>query len=102
MGSYYREYQRLMDHWRKVLPVSIFELKYEDLVQRQEAISRKLVEFCGLKWDADCLNFHENKRPVFTGSIWQVRQPIYRTSCGRWQHYDKFLGPLKNVLQDLI
>jgi tetratricopeptide (TPR) repeat protein len=102
VGSYYREYQRLMDHWRKVLPVSIFELKYEDLVQGQEAISRKLVEFCGLKWDADCLNFHENKRPVFTGSIWQVRQPIYGTSCGRWQNYDKFLGPLKDVLQNLI
>jgi tetratricopeptide (TPR) repeat protein len=102
VGFYYREYQRLMDHWRKVLPVSIYELKYEDLVQHQEAISRKLVEFCGLEWDADCLNFHENKRPVFTGSIWQVRQPIYGTSCGRWQHYDKFLGPLKDVLQNLI
>ncbi|UCG81793.1 MAG: sulfotransferase [Desulfobacterales bacterium] len=102
LGSYYREYQRLMEHWRKVLPVSICELKYEDLVQHQEEISREVVAFCGLKWDPKCLDFHQSERPVFTGSIWQVRQPMYRTSCGRWQNYDKFLDPLKEVLKALI
>jgi tetratricopeptide (TPR) repeat protein len=102
VGSYYREYQRLMDHWRKVLPVSILELQYEDLVQHQEKISRDLVAFCGLEWDARCLDFHKDKRPVFTGSIWQVRQPIYGTSCDRWENYDKFLDPLKEVLKNMI
>jgi hypothetical protein len=102
VGGYYREYQRLMEHWREVLPVRLFELTYEDLVRDQEEMSRELIDFCGLKWDSACLEFHENQRPVFTGSTWQVRQPMYRTSCGRWQKYDEFLGPLKEVLRDLI
>ena len=102
VGSYYGEYQRLMAHWGSVLPARIFELKYEDLVRRQEDISREVLAFCGLKWDPRCLDFHQNKRAVFTGSTWQVRQPIYSTSCGRWQHYDRFIGPLKEVLSDLV
>ncbi len=102
LGQYYREYLRLMNHWRKVLPIRIFELKYEDIVQQQEEVSRKLVKFCGLEWDPACLDFYKNDRPVFTASSWQVRQPIYTTSCGRWQNYDQFLDPLKELLADFI
>jgi hypothetical protein len=101
LGQYYIEYLKLMDHWRKVLPISIFELRYEDLVQRQEEVSRKLIEFCGLEWDSTCLDFYKTDRTVFT-SRWQVRQPIYTTSSGRWKNYDKFLNPLKEVLADFI
>jgi hypothetical protein len=102
LGRYYREYLRLMAHWRKVLPIKIFELKYENIVQQQEEVSRQLVKFCGLEWDPACLDFYKNGRPVFTASSWQVRRPIYKTSCDRWQHYDQFLGPLKKLLADFV
>jgi tetratricopeptide (TPR) repeat protein len=98
LGQYYREYLRLMNHWREVLPIRIFELKYEDIIQQQELVSRKLIEFCGLEWDSVCLDFYKNDRPVFTASSWQVRRPVYTTSCGRWRNYDQFLDPLKELL----
>lgn len=102
LGQYYRGYLKLMKHWREILPIRIFEVKYEDLVQQQEGVSRKLVEFCGLEWDQACLEFYKNDRPVFTASSWQVRQPIYTKSCGRWQNYGQFLEPLKKLLADFI
>jgi hypothetical protein len=102
LGQYYLEYLKLMSHWRKVLPVRIFELRYEDIVQNQEEVSRKLLEFCGLEWDSACLTFYNKDRPVFTASDWQVRQPIYATSSGRWKNYDQFLYPLKELLADFI
>jgi len=102
LGQYYREYLKLMNHWRKVLSISIFELKYEDIVQQQEEVSRKLIEFCGLEWDSACRDFYKKDRPVYTASNWQVRQPIYTTSCGRWQNYDQFIDSLKELLADFI
>jgi len=98
LGRFYREYERLMDHWRAVLPRPMYEVQYEELVSDQERVSRELVEFCGLAWHPDCLRFHENTRPVQTASRWQVRQPMYATSIGRWKHYDAHLGPLKEAL----
>jgi tetratricopeptide (TPR) repeat protein len=102
LGQYYREYLKLMNYWRHVLPINIFEVKYEDIIQQQEEVSRKLIEFCGLEWDSACLNFYEKDRPVFTASNWQVRQPIYTKSCGRWRNYEQFLKPLKELLADFI
>jgi tetratricopeptide (TPR) repeat protein len=102
LGLYYREYQRLMDHWRKVLPLKMFELQYEDMIADQESMSRKLIEFAGLEWDDACLSFHETERTVRTLSRWQVRQPIYSSSVKRWKKYDEFLGPLKEGLGDLV
>jgi tetratricopeptide (TPR) repeat protein len=102
LGRCYLEYLKLMNHWRKVLPINIFELQYEDIVHQQEQVSRRLLEFCRLEWDPTCLDFYENDRPVFTSSNWQVRQPIYTTSCGRWQNYEQFLNPLKELLADFI
>jgi tetratricopeptide (TPR) repeat protein len=102
LGLYYREYCRLMQHWRKVLPLRIFELDYEDMIADQESMSRKLIDFAGLEWDEACLNFHETERTVRTLSRWQVRQPIYRSSVQRWRKYDEFLGPLKEGLGDLF
>jgi hypothetical protein len=100
LGLYYRHYQRLIDHWRRVLPKPMYEVQYEELVQDQERVSRELVEFCGLEWHDDCLRFFENSRAVRTASNWQVRQPIYTSSIGRWRNYEKFLGPLKEALGD--
>jgi hypothetical protein len=88
-----------MDHWRKVLPLPLLEVQYEDLVDRQEDISRRIVEFCGLDWDARCLRFHESARPVRTASFWQVRQPIYASSVGRWRAFAEHLGPLFEALE---
>jgi tetratricopeptide (TPR) repeat protein len=94
LGLYYREYERLMAHWARVLPLPIFELQYEELTADQEAVSRKMVAFCGLEWDDRCLRFHESERPVWTASFLQVRQPMYRRLVSRWKRYEAHLGPL--------
>ncbi len=101
LGFYYREYRRLMAHWRAVLPKAMLELDYEALVDDLERESRRLIEFCGLPWDARCLAFHETERAVRTASLWQVQQPIYRRSVGRWHRYQAHLQPLKDALGPL-
>jgi hypothetical protein len=88
-----------MLHWAKVLPLPIFELNYEELIADQEGISRRLVAFCGLEWDERCLSFHETQRVVRTASTLQVRQPMYRSSVGRWKRYEDQLQPLIEVLK---
>ena len=101
LGLYYREYRGLMAHWREVLPLDILELRYEDMIADQEAQSRELIRFLGLDWDDACLRFFETERPVLTPSRWQVRQPIYATSVGRWKRYGESLAPLIEALGDL-
>jgi hypothetical protein len=98
IGFYYREYERLMAHWRTVLGSRLFEVDYEELVSDQETVSRRLVACCGLEWDERVLGFHRHERQVNTASQWQVRQPIYRTSLQRWKHYEKYLSPLREAL----
>jgi tetratricopeptide (TPR) repeat protein len=96
LAHYYREHQRLMAHWRAVLPPGfILDVPYEELVGDQEAWSRKILQFIGLEWDDRCLEFHKNTRQVVTASAWQVRQKIYNSSVARWRNYEKFIGPLK-------
>jgi tetratricopeptide (TPR) repeat protein len=100
LAFFYREYERIMAHWRGVLPEGILlEVQYEDLVEQQETVTGKMLDFCGLEWDDACLHFHENPRVVSTASSWQVRQPLYKTSAARWKHYEPFLGPLAGLLQ---
>jgi tetratricopeptide (TPR) repeat protein len=95
---YYREHQRMMAHWRAVLPPGfILDVPYEELVADQETWSRKMLDFIGLEWDARCLEFHVNNRQVTTASAWQVRQKIYRSSVARWHNYEKFIGPLRTL-----
>lgn len=98
LGAYYAHYRRLMDHWRSVLDGPFLELQYEDLVADQEGVSRTLVEFCGLEWDPRCLRFYETRRAVATASYDQVRRPLYNSSVGRWRHYERHLGPLREAL----
>jgi tetratricopeptide (TPR) repeat protein len=97
-----RETERLMEHWRKVLPLRILEVQYESLVGNLEAESRRLIDFLGLEWDPACLSFHETERTVLTASHWQVRQPLYDSSVGRWRHYQKHLGPLLKELAPVL
>ena len=91
------EYQRLMAHWRRVLPLKTLELRYEDTVNNLEAQARKLIGFLDAEWDSRCLDFHHNARAVQTPSRWQVRQPIYNKSIERWRHYAPYLPQLLNA-----
>jgi len=98
-GLYYRQYERLMEHWKEVLPIEIFYLKYEDLVSDPETTIRKMIDFAELDWDENCLEFHRQKRRVATPSNTQVTQPMYKKSKDRWRNYEKNLGPLLEALE---
>ncbi len=98
LGLYYRQYERLMDHWRRELPIQMLEVRYEDLIADQVGVSRQLIDYCGLAWDDRCLAFHKTERVVLTASYQQVRQLIYSNSIERWRRYEKHLGPLKEAL----
>ncbi len=95
----YRQYERLMAHWRTVLPADRFlEVDYEALVADREVGTRRLIAFCGLDWDDACLHPENNKRAVTTASVWQVRQPVYRSSVERWRNYEPWLRELRELL----
>jgi tetratricopeptide (TPR) repeat protein len=99
LGHYYKAYERLMAHWRAVLPQgAMLEVQYETLAENFAEEARRLVEFCGLEWDERCLKFHESKRAVRTLSEFQVRQPLFKSSIGRWRPYEKWLQPLLDAL----
>ena len=94
IASRFRQYRRLMDHWRAVLPVSIHEVAYEDTVTDLQGVARRLIEACGLDWEPACLEFQRTRRTVRTASVAQVRQPIYQSSIARWKNYDSALAGL--------
>ena len=94
MASRFEQYVRLMAHWGEVLPVRVLEVDYEETVADLEGTARKLAAWCGLPWEAGCLEYQRAKRPVRTASAVQVRQPVFRTSVGRWQHYQQPLAGL--------
>jgi tetratricopeptide (TPR) repeat protein len=99
LGRYYRRYDRLMAHWRRVLPKGRFlEVRYEDVVADLEGAARRILGYCGLEWDPRCLAFDRTERPVRTASATQVRRPIYRSAVGRARAYAEFLGPLRAAL----
>jgi hypothetical protein len=100
LGRYWRGYDRLMAHWRVVLPAGVMlELQYEELVGDLEGQARRLLRHCGLAWDEACLDFHNSSRPVHTASVAQVRQPIYRGSVRKAQAYGALLQPLLEALE---
>jgi hypothetical protein len=101
MASRFDEYQRMMEHWRKVLPAPLLEVDYEETVADLEGVARKLVAWCGLAWEPSCLEFQRTKRPVRTASAVQVRQPVFKTSVGRWKHYQRALAWLFARLEGL-
>jgi hypothetical protein len=99
IAHFYREYDRLMAHWRTISTVKFIDVDYQDMVLNTEQIARRTLDLLGLDWDERCLAPHTNPFPVETASQWQVRQPIYRHSLERWRHYEKYLAPLKEILQ---
>jgi tetratricopeptide (TPR) repeat protein len=100
LATYYRLYNDLMDHWHKLFPDKIYDICYEDLTINQEEETRKLIDYCDLEWDQNCLNFHKNKRAVKTVSALQVRKKIYQGSSEAWKNYEEYLVPLIEGLKD--
>jgi Flp pilus assembly protein TadD len=98
---YFRSYQRLIDHWRSVLPADRFiEVDYEELTRAPEPVIRRIIAACGLAWHDACLRPESNPRAVRTPSKWQARQPIYRNSVARWRRYEPWLGDLRALVDD--
>lgn len=98
MGHAYVQYDRLMQHWKTVLPNPMLEVRYEDTVQDIESVARRAVAFLGLDWDPACLNYQNTKNKTRTLSSGQVREPLYTTSLQRWRRYEPHLAPLKRHL----
>ncbi len=102
IGHYYRDYVELMAHFDAVLPGRVHRVFYESMVENTEAEVRRLLDYCGLPFEADVLRFHENQRAVRTASSEQVRKPIFREGLDQWRNFDPWLDPLKSALGDVL
>ena len=98
-AKYCKLYQNLMEFWKQLLPDFIYDISYEKLVENQEFESRKLLNFCNLDWDKNCLTFYINKRGIVTASFAQARKPIYKNSVKSWQNYKNELLPMFKILE---
>jgi tetratricopeptide (TPR) repeat protein len=98
LAFYFRQYQYLMSHWTQGLDLSMFDISYEDLVSDQLGTTQALLDYCGLRWDDRCLEFHRSQRVVATPSHAQVRTPLYKHSVGRWKSYESELSVLRTLL----
>ena len=98
---YNAQLQRLMAHWGTLFGEDILELNYDRFVADQRPQTARLLGFCGLDWSDAALRFHERDSTVRTASLWQVRQPLYQRSSGRWRHYRDELGELLDYLREL-
>ena len=97
---FYREYLRLMEWWRSVIPDdAMMELDYEDLIADQETVTHKILNFCGLEWNDACLRHQDNRATVNTPSRWQARQPIYASSVARWRLYEPYLDTFADLIE---
>jgi tetratricopeptide (TPR) repeat protein len=99
LARYYLAYHRLMEHWRRVLPGRFLDIDYEHLVRSQHEATRELLDWCGLRFEAQCLEFHLNTAPAATASAAQVREPLHSRSIGNWRHYAAQLEPLIESLR---
>jgi len=102
LGSYYRDYVGLMAHFDAVLPGRVHRVFYEAMIEDTEREVRRLLDYCGLPFEAGCLKFYENDRPVRTASSEQVRRPIFREGLDQWVHYEPWIGPLKAALGPVL
>ena len=102
IAHYYRNYLELMRHWSEALPGSILTVHHEDMVENLEGCVRRILDFCGLRFEPACLEFHKTERNVRTASSEQVRQPISREGIDQWRNYEPWLGPLKDGLGDAL
>ncbi len=98
IARYYRTYVELMDHWERALPGAVLRVQHEELVADVEGQVRRILEFCGLPFEAGCLEFHKTPRRVHTASSEQVRRPINSEGLEQWRHFEPWLGPLREAL----
>ena len=99
IANYYNLYLNMMNFWQKKFQTFIYNVKYEDLVNKPEEEIKKLLKFCNLEWDSNCLNFHESKKtPIQTVSLVQARKPIYKSSVNSNIGYSQFLQKMNNIL----
>lgn len=99
LGEFYGLYEDLMNYWYEVLPPgAIIDVQYENLAHNPENEARRLIDHLGMEWNSECLKFQDTKRPVRTASMYQVRQPMYQSSIGRWRLYGEHLQPLMDAL----
>jgi len=101
IAGFYREYIALMEHWYGALPLDIFDLDYEDLIAAPEKNLRRLLAYLGVPYDEKCLALPAEGRAVATASLWQARQPFYKSSIARWRNYEAHIGPLIEALQGI-
>jgi|TARA_B110000503_G_scaffold55580_1_gene89231 tetratricopeptide (TPR) repeat protein len=102
IGTYYKDYVELMDHWDKVLPGKVLRVQYEDVVEDLDTQVRRILDYCGLDFEDSCISFHETKRSVRTPSSEQVRQPIYQSGVDQWKNFEANLEPLKKALGPVL
>ncbi|MFT6407311.1 MAG: tetratricopeptide (TPR) repeat protein [Arenicella sp.] len=100
IGSYYRAYVDLMNHWDSVLPGRVLRVQHEDVIEDLEKQVRRILDYCDLPFEQSCVDFHKTERAVRTPSSEQVRQPIYKSSMQQWKNYQEFLTPLVTSLGD--
>lgn len=100
LRKFYLLYQETVKHWQALLPESILDVQYEKIISDQEYETIRILDFCGLEWDAKCLEFYKTARPVETASVMQVRKPIYKSSVYLWKNYERHLGLLSDLLDD--
>ena len=98
LGAYYRDYERLMAHWNRLLPDWILTVRHEEVVEDLEGQVRRILDFCGLPFEQACVDYHQTRRNIRTPSSEQVRQPIFRSGLDSWENYAPWLGPLKEAL----
>ena len=101
IGRYYRSYVELMEHWDEVLPGKVLRVNHEDVIDDLEGSVRRMLAFCGLEFEPQCLEFYRTARSVRTVSSEQVRRPIYREGMNQWRHFEPWLEPLKQALGPL-
>jgi tetratricopeptide (TPR) repeat protein len=98
LGKFFNLYRDLMNYWNNLFSNKIYHIKYENLINDNENEIKKLLQFCELNWDQNCLKFYKNKRKVSTASTTQVREPIYKSSVTKWKSYTKYLEKLKKII----
>jgi tetratricopeptide (TPR) repeat protein len=93
-----KAYQELMEYWKRILPIPILDVRYEELTADPRTQIEKILTFCGLEWEEACLSFHQSKRQVVTASYDQVREPLHKRSVARWKNYARHLEPVIRIL----
>ena len=101
LGNYYTDYIRAMNHWHNVYGKDIYTVHYNNVINETEDTIRRLLDYCELPFEKECLEFHKSSRPVKTPSAEQVRQPIYKSGLNYWKNYEKHLLPLKKIIDEI-